>query len=210
MFRARNSMPLFKDDDMCREWLALLAKYKQRYGIQIHAYVIMHTHAHLVVTATTGQTDFSRFFCVVHAALARFYNRKNECTGQVIMERLRTPRIEPNGQHLLTVMRYIDLNPVKAGLVKKAKDWVFSSFKHYAYGQKDELIDDAPDFLALAQSARKRAETYLHLFAKNLIQPLLQKRSDLTTAHAIGSPSWVVKLAIQWRLVSRKKRPPSC
>jgi hypothetical protein len=62
------------------------------------------------------------------------------------------------------VMRYGDLNPVRAGLVVSPKDWRWSSYRHYAFGDPDDLITDAPEYLALGRTPAERREAYRQLF----------------------------------------------
>jgi putative transposase len=88
-------------------------------------------------------------------------------------------------------MRYGDLNPVRARLVHSAGHWRWSSHRHYAYGEPDDLITDAPEYLALGRSGPERRKAYLHLFANKLIGPFLARRRDLVDAPFIGDESWV-------------------
>jgi putative transposase len=103
---------------------------------------------------------------------------------------MRSPPIQ-DARHELTVMRYIDLNPVRAGLVPTASQWRWSSFRHYAYGEPDDLITDAPEYLALGRTPAERRKAYLHLFATPLAEPLLRRRPDLVLAPFIGDPAWI-------------------
>jgi hypothetical protein len=88
--------------------------------------------------------------------------------------------IEPgaNGQHVLTVMRYGDLNPVRAGIVRSANDYAWSSYWHYAFGEPNALIDDEPEYLALGRTASERQLAYRHPFATMLASALRTRRPD--------------------------------
>jgi putative transposase len=108
------------------------------------------------------------------------------------MERLRSPRIQ-DGRHQLTVMRYGDLNPVRAGLAARAGDWRWSSHRHYAYGEVDELITDAPEYLALGRTGPERRKAYLHLFAVPLAEALCGRRRELVDAFFIGDEHWLAR-----------------
>ncbi len=101
-------------------------------------------------------------------------------------------------------MRYGDLNPARAKLVDSPKRWIWSSHRHYAYGEPNDLITDAPEYLALGRTGPERRKAYLHLFARELVTPLLSRRSDLVDAPFIGDPSWVAA-----RLVATGLSPPS-
>jgi len=182
---------LVLDSDSARhEFLGLLAKYAPQFGIQILSYCLMGTHPHVQVRSTRGQKAFSCFWKAVNWRFARWSNRRTGGRGQVVMERLRSPQIQ-DGRHQLEVMRYGDLNPVRAGLVRSASAWRWSSHRHYAYGEKNDLITDAPEYLALGSSGPQRRKAYLHLFARKLIDRLLCRRSDLVVAPFVGDELWV-------------------
>jgi putative transposase len=194
-WRSHGHTLVLASDDACMTFLGLVRKYKDRFGIEVHSYCLMGTHPHVMCRATKGQKAFSEFWKVVNWGFARWYNRRTQGRGQVVMERLRSPRIQ-DARHQLEVMRYGDLNPVRAKLVDSAKRWKWSSHRHYAYGERDDLITDAPEYLALGESAPERRKAYLHLFAGVLIVPYLSRRPDLVDAPFIGDPVWVsVRLA---------------
>ncbi len=184
-------MMLFDDPEVADHFLELMAKNKAKYGILIHSFCLMGTHPHVVVTATAGQQAFSDFWKVVNHGLAWFVNRRNRRRGQVVMERMRSPTIEPDGRHLLTVMRYGDLNPVRARLCRSPGKWKYSSYRHYAYGERHPLIDDAPDYLALGGSPVQRRLAYRGLFQQQLVAELMERRRDFVDAPFIGSLGWV-------------------
>jgi putative transposase len=189
-WRSHDGIDVFADDDVARYFLLLLARYKSRYGILIHSYCLMGTHPHVLVTATQGQKAFSGFWQVVNRQLAVYFNKKNKRRGQLVMERLRSPAIQPDGRHM-TVMRYGDLNPVRAGLAKSAAEWTHSSFQHYAYGKTNPLIDDAPDYVALGSTPGARQQAYLNFFETKQVEPLLQRCPELVSAPFIGNAVWV-------------------
>jgi putative transposase len=150
----------------------------------------MGTHPHVMCRASKGQQAFSDFWKVVNWGFARWSNRRTRGRGQVVMERLRSPRIQ-DGRHQLVVMRYGDLNPVRAGLVRSPSKWAWSSFRHYAYGEPDDLITDAPEYLALGRTGPSRRTAYQHLFASPLVEQLRTRRTDLVHGPFIGDFGWV-------------------
>ena len=201
-WRSHGHALVLHSDSARRKFLELLDKYAPKFGIQIHSYCLMGTHPHVQVRATLGQEAFSSFWKLVNWGFARWYNRRTGGRGQVVMERLRSPLIQ-DGRHQLEVMRYGDLNPVRAGLVRSASAWRWSSHRHYAYGERNDLITDAPEYLALGSNGPQRRRAYLHLFARKLIDRLLCRRSDLVEAPFIGDEPWVAG-----RLVACGLSPP--
>lgn len=190
-WRCHNHSKLFEDPQLADYFLELLATHKAEYGIQIHSFCLMHTHPHVVMTSTLGQQAFSDFWKVVNQKLAWRFNRLNGRRGQVVMERVRSPAIEGGGRHLLTVMRYGDLNPVRANLCKSPRHWKHSSYRHYAFGERHPLIDEAPDYVALGSNPAQRRLAYQGLFGESLDEELLRERPDLVRHPFIGSPNWV-------------------
>ena len=191
-WRSHGYSLVLDSDDARRYFLSLLRKYKEKFGIEIHSYCLMGSHPHVMCRASRGQRDFSSFWQAVNWHFAHWYNRRTEGRGQVVMERLRSPRIQ-DGRHQLTVMRYGDLNPVRAGLAAGAGDWRWSSHRHYAYGELDDLITDAPEYLALGSTAPERRKAYLHLFAVEFVEELLTRRRDLVEAPFIGDGDWLAQ-----------------
>ncbi len=166
----------------------------------------MGTHPHLVAVASKGQAEFSRFWQVVNHLFARWYNRQQKARrGQVVTQRMKSPLIQTGaqGRHVLTVMRYGDLNPVRAGMVRAPKDYAWSSYRHYAHGEPNALISDEPEYLALGRSPAQRRQAYRQLFAIPLAIGLRRKRPDIVEAPFFGDPTWIE------RQVPRSIGPPN-
>ncbi len=202
-WRSHGHAPVLDSDAACQRFLALVSKYKEKFGIQVLSYCLMGTHPHLMCKATKGQKAFSAFWKVVNWGFARWYNRRTNGRGQVIMERVRSPLVQ-DGRRQLEVMRYGDLNPVRAHLVRSAADWKWSSHRHYAYGEENDLITDSPEYLALGATAPQRRKAYVQLFARPLAEGLLCRRHDLVDAPFIGDTLWLTR-----RLVACGLSPPN-
>jgi putative transposase len=154
----------------------------------------MSTHPHMVVVASKGQAEFSRFWQIVNHLFARWYNRQQKSRlGQVVTQRMKSPMIQPgaSGRHVLTVMRYGDLNPVRAGMVRSPKDYPWSSYRHYAFGEPNALIEDEPEYLALGHSPTQRRHAYRQLFAIPLTNSLRTRRPDIVEGLFYGDSDWV-------------------
>ena len=190
-WRSHGFALVLQSDEARLVFLALLRKYKQKFGIEVLSYCLMGTHPHLMCRATKGQQAFSSFWKLVNWGFARWYNRRTKGRGQVVMERLRSPRIQ-DGRHQLEVMRYGDLNPVRAGLVRSPGHWPWSSFRHYAFGEPNDLITEAPEYLALGRTPSQRRTAYLHLLASRLTDALRLRCPHLVQGPFIGDRDWVL------------------
>jgi putative transposase len=94
------------------------------------------------------------------------------------------------------------LNPVRGGLVRSPKDYPWSSYRHYAFGEHNPLIDDEPEYLALGDTPAQRRLAYRHLFAVVLTRALRMTRPDIVEAPFYGDAGWVS------RRVPRAAGPP--
>jgi len=189
-WRAHDRLRVLEEPAAMQFFLALLLEHKEEHGIQIHSYCLMGSHPHVQCRTTRGVAAFSAFWHVVNSRFAHWYNERKQRRGQVIMERMLSPSIQ-EGRHQLVVMRYGDLNPVRAGLVRTPKDYPWSSYRHYAFGEPNPLITDAPEYLALGRTAAARCAAYIHLFATPLEETLLRRRPDLVTGPWVGDAEWI-------------------
>jgi putative transposase len=182
---------LLEGDEEKAYFRALLLKFKDRFGIVINNYCIMDSHPHVQTRATRGLKAFSEFWKMVNWSYACWYNERHESRGQVVMDRMSSPQVQ-DGAHQLRVMRYGDLNPVRAKLVRSPKDWKWSSYRHYAFGEKDPLITDAPEYLALGRTPAERQQAYVHLFAAAIADELHERRPEFVRGPFIGEHGWIV------------------
>jgi putative transposase len=182
----------------------LLFTYKILFGVLVYHYCIMDNHIHLILYAPSTEA-LSKFVHQVLSQLARFINRRERRKGQVFMDRARTPVIQ-DGRRFLVTMRYIDKNPVRAGIVTKATAYPWSSYGYYAYGRHDDLIDPAPEYLGLHKLAVKRRMMYREL-VNRLFGRGEQRLPEMTTWYYIGDPDWVMGMMRKAGLV-RPRKPP--
>ncbi len=189
-WRAHNHSFVLDTDDARARFLELLAKYKEAHGIEILAYCLMGTHPHVVCRSPRGQAAFSAFWKVVNQCFARWRNRRDGRCGQVVMERLGSPRVQPGGAHELSVLCYGDMNPVRAGLARRPRDWPWSSHRHYALGEPNPLITDAPAYVSLGSTWLARRLAYLRLFAPRRVAPYQIRRPEFRGPAFIGDEPW--------------------
>jgi len=189
-WRAHDLLRVLEEPEAKQFFLELLGEHKDERGIEIQSYCVMGSHPHVQCRATQGLESFSAFWHVVNSRFAHWYNRRKKRRGQVIMERMVSPVVQ-DGRRQLEVMRYGDLNPVRAGLVRSPKDYPWSSYRHYAFGEPNPLITDAPEYVALGTTAAARCNAYVHLFATPIGETLLSRRPDLVLGPYVGESDWI-------------------
>jgi putative transposase len=185
-----NNGEFFLQDPALKSTLrSLLLTHKKAFQIRIHHYCFMDSHIHLIVSFDSTH-NLSKFMHAVFFRLAHCINKRLNRKGHVFLDRARTPVIQA-GKRLLTTMRYLDLNPVRAQIVDKATHYRWSAYRHYAYGEKDELIDEASDYLGLSRVPALRRRQY-----RELVQTMsgkgTQRLPELTVWTFIGDRDWVL------------------
>jgi putative transposase len=202
--RFHNGEYLIRDPNIKAFLTALLLDYKKRFHIRLHHYCYMDSHIHLLVSFDSTH-ELSRFMHGVFSKLAQRINRVFRRRGHVFLDRAKTPAIQ-SGRRMLLTMRYLDLNPVRAGIVEKAHHYPWSSYRHYAYGESDELIDPAPDYLGLSQVPAIRRRQYQEL-VNALSGEGVTRLPEMDTWHYIGDRDWVL-LKLRAGGFLARTRPP--
>jgi putative transposase len=134
MLRGANRQEIFHDDEDCLNFLDLIHKYKLITEMEIYSWCLMSNHVHLLLKE--GNEDVSTTMKRIGVIYVSYYNWKYRTTGHLFQDRFKSESIE-NIRYLLTVVRYIHQNPVKAGMVKLVDEWRWSSCRQY-YGTHDE------------------------------------------------------------------------
>lgn len=141
---------IFKDDKDRERFLQMLLEYKERYGFILYAYTLMNNHIHLLIE--TGKVPLSRIIQGLLQSHTQWYNGKYRTVGHLFQGRYKAILCDKNN-YLLNLIRYIHLNPVRAGLVKDPADYKWSSHRIYLGIEESDLVDC--DFV-LTQFAKTR------------------------------------------------------
>lgn len=159
--RGNNRQPIVRDDRDRQRLLDLWFEHARAFRVAIHAYVIMDNHFHLLVTPET-QDGLPLMMQAVGRAYVRYFNARHQRTGTLWEGRYRSNVIETE-RYLLACMVYIDLNPVRAGMVARAEDYAWSSHRH-AIGQlRDKLVTPHALYWALGNTPFAREAAYAGL-----------------------------------------------
>ncbi len=191
--------------------LDLLDENARKFTVAIHAYVLMDNHFHLLASPSTAE-GLPQMMQAVGRRYVRYFNDRQQRTGTLWEGRYKSTLIQPD-RHLLACMAYMDLNPVRAGLVAQAADYPWSSYGHYAGLRTDRIITPHPLVWALGNTPFAREAAYAELVQSG-ISPVQQKAltDSALRGWALGEPHFVAELQKQTeRRVSKSTpgRPPS-
>lgn len=156
--RGNNRSPVFLVDADHRFFLASLDAASMKYGCRIHAYVLMTNHLHLLVTPE-AERSIPGMMQSVSTRYAKYFNWRYGRTGAVWEGRYRATLIETDA-YLLACYRYIELNPVRAGMVTHPARYRWSSYRWHADGVPDPLVGDHYLYQDLAKSGPERRSRY--------------------------------------------------
>ena len=134
MLRGINRQQIFHDKEDYQYFISLLKRYKESCGYQLFAYCLMGNHIHLLIQEGK-ETALGDAFRHIGSAFVYWYNIKYERVGHLFQDRYKSEAVEDNA-YLLTVFRYILMNPVKAGLCSNAEQYPYSSAREYLHGLK--------------------------------------------------------------------------
>lgn len=184
--RGNNRLPCFLDDEDRLRYLLLLADALPRSGCQLHAYVLMDNHVHLLLTPnSTGAIG------KVMQRLGRNYvglfNVRHQRTGTLWEGRYKASLVDSD-DYLLRCMRYIELNPVRAAMVANPSQYAWSSCRAHLGLRPDTHLTHHPQWLALGSTVTQRA-TWWQQFLQEATTDLEleQIRITLQQQRAFGS-----------------------
>jgi putative transposase len=164
--RGNDRQPCFRDDFDRRDYLSILHESSRGVGVEIHAYVLMNNHVHLLVSAA-ARGAVSRMMQCLGATYVRHFNERHGRTGTLWEGRFHGCPVD-SGSYLWNCHRYVELNPVRAGIVLSPERYRWSSFGFNALGRIDPLVRPRPEYLSLAASDSDRRATYRLMFGSIL------------------------------------------
>jgi putative transposase len=160
--RGNNRTPIFFKDLDRNVYLRYLWESATSANCEVHAYVLMSNHVHLLVTGSK-EGAVSRMMQGVGRRYARFVNRSYGRTGTLFEGRFKSSLVD-NERYFLTCMRYIEMNPVRAGIVQDPERYRWSSFADNASGAPAGLVVAHFEYLRLGANRYSRAAAYRELF----------------------------------------------
>jgi len=166
--RGNNRQACFYTADDYRLYLEKLATACRAHGCYLHAYVLMTNHIHLLLTP--GQTDsISLVIRDIGRNYVRAVNRSYRRTGTLWEGRFKSSPVDSE-RYCLTCYRYIELNPVRAGMTRHPGDYPWPSYQCNANGEYNPLVTPHDCWLALGTDDPERFAAYRALVDERLLQ----------------------------------------
>ncbi len=191
--RGNDRQAIVRDDQDREKLLGLWGEQSTRFQVAMHAYVLMDNHFHLLLTPETV-TGLPEMMQAVGRAYVRYFNDRHGRTGTLWEGRYRSSLIETDS-YLLACMAYIDLNPVRAGMVSDPAEFPWSSHRHYIGQRIDKLVTPHALIWSLGNTPFAREASYLERVQAGVgtVQQQALTRSALT-GWALGSEDFLQTL----------------
>ncbi|OUS16065.1 transposase [Gammaproteobacteria bacterium 50_400_T64] len=164
--RGNNREPIFAVERDYLFYLECLQEAAERQGLAIHSYVLMTNHVHLLVTPQTSQS-IGKTLQSIGRRYVQHFNYKYQRTGTLWEGRYKATLIDSE-RYLLTCMRYIELNPLRANMVAHPNEYPWSSYRVNAEGEASGLLEGHELYGRLGNNSTLRQAAYRELFKANL------------------------------------------
>jgi putative transposase len=201
--RGNNRCDLFREDaDRCL-FLQFLGEALDACPCELHAYVLMTNHVHLL---STGHCEgaISEMMQRLGRKYARLMNLRWGRTGTLFEGRFRSSLVDSEA-YLLTCMRYIELNPVRAGMVRHPRQFGWSSYRQNASGNPGNLLTAHDLYARLGTQPAERAATYRDLVEMGVTEEdLMRIRTSAAKCRALGTDAFCAQME---KLLDRPTAP---
>lgn len=190
--RGNNREDIFKDELDYRKYLEILDQYKRGYHFKLYHYVLMRNHVHLVLETQEEGGSLAEIMKGINLSYAQHYKRRYDHIGHFWQDRYKSILVSMD-QYLLACGSYVELNPVRAGIVRDPKKYRWSSYRAYAYGKKDLLVDEHVIYQELSKDSSRRKERYRE-FVRGMLQSRGAMKGEMERRMIYGSGVFVDKV----------------
>jgi putative transposase len=184
--RGNNRSACFYVDDDYFRYLDWLEKYSLENGCRVHAYVLMTNHVHLLITPETFD-GLAKMMKCLGQRYVQYINRTYNRSGTLWEGRFKSC-ITQEDKYVLSCYRYIELNPVRAGMVTHPAEYPWSSYRSNAQQEPNKIISPHDSYLALGRCDEGRQRQYREIFKSELSPNIIdQVRAATNSNYALGS-----------------------
>jgi putative transposase len=194
--RGNNRQVCFFTEQDYTVYLSKLKEYSQKYNVAVHSYILMTNHIHLLLTPKEGN-GISRLIQSLGRYYVRYVNQTHGRSGTLWEGRYKSTLIDSDN-YFLVVSRYIELNPVRARMVKHPFEYPWSSYQNNAEGKRIELLTPHICYQSLGKTDKKRQEKYKSLFEDKIPDYTIKEIRDATNkAWVLGDSKFKQQIEVQ-------------
>ncbi len=203
--RGNNRHICFAEEDDYTRYLEWLNKYSKKYGMDLHAFVLITNHVHLLSTPQSEES-IPKTLQSLGRQYVRYFNDRYRRSGTLWEGRYKSCLVQSE-RYLLMCHRYIELNPVRAGMVDRPEAYRWSSYSSNAMGKRGLNLTPHPEYMRLGGSTEDRCASYRALFATAENDVMIKEiRDAVNKGFALGSEKF--KDEIETNLQRRVRPAP--
>lgn len=206
--RGNNRQDIFKGERDYRKYIEILQKYKERYKFSLYHYVLMKNHVHLVLETSLNRGSLAAIMKGINLSYAQYYKTKYGHIGHFWQDRYKSILVSKD-EYLLVCGSYVELNPVRARVVKDPKDYHWSSYGVYAYGKDDGVTDRHPIYEGWSKDEAELRRRYRE-FVKGMIREKAAMKGEMDKRVVYGSEDFVKEVEDGYKIyaiIRRRGRP---
>lgn len=191
-----------------KKYIEIIQKYKEKYRFKLYHYVLMRNHVHLVLEPTDRGGSLAEVMKGINLSYAQFYKGRYKHIGHFWQDRYKSIIISRD-DYLLACGSYVELNPVRAGIVKDPRDYKWSSYNAYAYGKKDSVLEKHPIYKKLSKDETERRKRYRE-FMIGMLKGKNAMKGEMERKIVYGSVDFIKKFTKEYDIkgVIRPKGRP--
>jgi len=187
--RGNNRQTIFCSDEDMATYASDIRKAAEKFSVKVHGWVFMTNHAHLLLTPSSDG-GISKLMQSLGRCYVAYFNFNYSRSGTLFEGRFRASLVEEHN-YLLECLRYIELNPVRAGMVKDPGNYRWSSYQTHAFGTPVTMWSPLPQFLELGPNAAQRQAAWRNLIGEVLDAELITKiRQCANAGLVLGSQNF--------------------
>jgi len=208
--RGHNRQVVFAQEEDYRYYLETLAEWKEKLGCKVYAYCLMTNHVHLVIDPGKDAAQLALLIKRLAGRYTRYINKKERRTGTVWEGRYKSSPVN-SGEYLLACCRYVELNPVRAGMVTEGTQYRWSSCQTRAGVAKQEWLDFDAYYMSLGASLGARQRNYRKWLKDSMPEEELKViRQSIQRNQLTGSKRYIdaIEKKIGRRIESRGQGRP--
>lgn len=206
--RGNNRQDVFKDEKDYEYYIAILERYKERYSFRLYHYALMRNHVHLVIEPVEGGGSLAEIMKGINLSYVQYFKNKYRHTGHFWQDRYKSIIVSKD-DYLLACGSYVELNPVRAKIVEDPKDYRWSSYKFYAYGSRNPIVDEHPIYQSLSEDDAERRKKYRE-FVKGMLKEKKAMKGEMDRRMIYGSGEFIKRLTKKYEVegvIKPKGRP---
>ena len=173
MQRGHNRQVVFSSEEEFQYYRENLIGLKKQFGCKVYAYCLMTNHVHLIVNPGKNPESLSLLMKRLAGRQTRYVNKLEKRSGSLWEGRYKSSIISSK-EYLLACCRYIELNPLRAGLVNDPKDYLWSGYNRKAEGTVDKVLDLDSNYRALGNTQKERQSAYKEYVTQTISDEELQ------------------------------------